>query len=146
MQHRISAGVIVEDAEGRVLVVHHVLSGRYDFWVAPGGGVQGTETLQQAAAREAREECGLDVDVGELLYIEELLQPELRLCKFWFSGRVVGGTLSTAAPEALAESITEAAWLARGEMEGKTVFPPELVARTRPAAPLHLGLREMAHC
>jgi 8-oxo-dGTP diphosphatase len=115
MQHRISAGVIVEH-DDRILVVRHVLPGRYDFWVAPGGGVQGSETLSAAAEREAREETGLNVEIGDLLYIEEFIQPGTRHCKFWFRARMVGGELTTAAQEAKAEYITEAAWLTREDI------------------------------
>ncbi len=37
-QHRISADAIVLQGE-RLLLVRHVVAGRYDFWVCPGGGV-----------------------------------------------------------------------------------------------------------
>lgn len=148
MHHRISAGAIVEDA-GRVLAVRHVRAGRYDFWVAPGGGVQGAEELIEAVVREVREECGLQVEPMRLAYIEELLSPDIRLVKFWFTARLLGGTLSAAAPEAQSEYITEAAWLSAQEMRERTVFPPVLAAAywtDRGAgfpAPIHLGLRRM---
>jgi ADP-ribose pyrophosphatase YjhB (NUDIX family) len=149
MNHRISVGVLVE-SEGRILVVRHVKAGAYDFWVAPGGGVQGDESLRQAAQREAREETGLDVEPLDLAYIEELMQPGLRHCKFWFTGRALGGTLSADAPEATAEHITEAAWLSREELQRVQVFPPVLLGRywqDRDAGfvqPVHLDLRTMA--
>lgn len=152
MRHRLSAGMFVEH-EGRVLMVRSVLPGRYDFWVAPGGGVQGTETLAEAATREVREETGLHVQAERLLYIEELFQPELRVCKFWFTGRLQGGTLNVTAAEARAEHITEAAWLTREALQARTVYPPVLqsrywddrgAARTQAdAGPIHLGLRAM---
>jgi ADP-ribose pyrophosphatase YjhB (NUDIX family) len=63
MRQRLSAGVIVEHND-RILLVRHVRPGIYDFWVAPGGGVQGTETLSAAAEREACEESGLTVGTG----------------------------------------------------------------------------------
>jgi N-acetylneuraminate synthase len=50
--------------------VRSVRPGRYDFWVAPGGGVEGLESLEDAARREAHEETGLDVTPERLLYIE----------------------------------------------------------------------------
>jgi 8-oxo-dGTP diphosphatase len=148
MQHRISAGALVEH-EGRMLVVRHVRAHKYDFWVAPGGGVQGTEALAIAAAREVREESGLEVEPGSLLYIEELTQPGLRHCKFWFGARLLGGKLSTGSPEARAEYIAEAAWLLPSELKDRTVFPPVLNGqywKDRPRhaqGPIHLGLRQM---
>lgn len=149
MQQRLSAGAIVEH-DGRILVVRHQRAGHYDFWVAPGGGVQGRESLQDAAVREVREETGLVVEAGEMLYIEELLQPDIRHCKFWFAGRLTGGALDATNPLATSEYIVEAAWLSRDEMTDKTVFPPVLTDRywrdrTRGSSgPGVLGLREMA--
>jgi 8-oxo-dGTP diphosphatase len=123
--HRISAGAIVEH-NGRVLVVRHHRPGRYDFWVCPGGGVQGDESLSVAAAREVREECGLEVRVSQLAYVEELINPECRHVKFWFAGQFVAGELSVAHPKAIAEHIVQAGWLSPSELEGKIVFPPVL--------------------
>lgn len=128
MAHRISAGAIIE-RDGRVLLVRHVKPGRYDFWVAPGGGVQPHETLEAAAAREVLEETGLRATVGPLLYIEDLESPERRVMKFWFAAEVAAGPLSTAHPEALAEHITQAAWLAPHEWAGRAVFPSFLQQR-----------------
>ena len=148
MQHRISAGVIVEQDE-RILLVRHLRPGRYDFWVAPGGGVQGHEQLPQAAAREAEEETGLVIEPSELLYIEEFTQPDIRHCKFWFRGHLRGGELCATGPDAVSEHIVEAAWLSRAELAGKKVFPPALVERywsdrAKPfSGPSYLGLRSM---
>ena len=123
--HRISAGILVAH-EGRVLVVNHRRAGHYDFWVAPGGGVQATETLEQAAAREALEETGLQVEVGPLRYVEEFYQPGVRYCKFWFLGRWVGGQLSALAPEAQAEHIVDARWMTPEDLASASCFPPFL--------------------
>jgi ADP-ribose pyrophosphatase YjhB (NUDIX family) len=148
MTHRLSAGVLVEDS-GHLLVVRHVKPGAYDFWVAPGGGVQAVESLHEAAQREACEETGLDVEPLVLAYIEELSQPEIRHCKFWFTGKVRGGNLSTAAPEAKSEHITEAEWLSKEQLQRVQLFPPVLLGRywqDREAgypAPVHLELRHM---
>ena len=126
--HRISAGAIVEH-QGRVLLVRHVLPGRYDFWVAPGGGVKGDESCEEAAAREALEETGLKVSVSQLLYVEDLVNPECRFVKFWFAAHLIAGALDVSHPEARAEHIVEAAWLAPEEFAGKVVFPQVLASR-----------------
>lgn len=149
MRHRISAGALVEE-DGRILVVRHVRPQFYDFWVAPGGGAKDEEELAAAAMREVREESGLDVAIGQLVYVEELLDPNTRHCKFWFTARLVGGALRTDYPAAVSEHIVEAAWLSRPEMEGRIVYPPVLAgrywedkARGFPGVG-HLGLRRMA--
>lgn len=122
MQHRIAAGVIVE-SEGRILLVRHRKAGAYDFWVAPGGGAEDGEDLYAAARREVLEECGLHVEPLKIAYIEEFSNPHTRECKIWFTGLLVGGSISSSAAEALREHIIDAAWLSRSEFEGKTVFP-----------------------
>ncbi|UTH75949.1 NUDIX domain-containing protein [Chromobacterium sp. IIBBL 290-4] len=148
MKHRIAAGAIVED-QGRVLMVRRCKPGAYDFWAAPGGGAIDDEALAEAAAREVREECGLRVEIGALLCIEEFASPETRECKFWFRGRLLGGEIDCGAEEATREHIVEAAWLSREDFVGKTVFPPMLLQddwREREqnlAAPRYVGLRRM---
>lgn len=128
MIHRISAGAIVV-RDDRVLLVRHALPGQYDFWVCPGGGALGDESLEEAAAREVREETGLEASIGRLLYVEELVHPEARHVKFWFAGEVASGEPDCSRPEAVAEWIVEARWLARPEFAGTTVFPPMLANR-----------------
>ena len=59
--------VIVRD--GRVVIVqrgHEPLKGQ---WSIPGGLLELGETLRQCAAREAREETGLEVEAGEVLEV-----------------------------------------------------------------------------
>lgn len=148
MKHRISAGAIVEN-EGRILMVRHRKAGEYDFWVAPGGGAEGDEDLHATAIREVFEECGLRIEPLQIAYIEEFTRPQTRECKVWFTGRLVGGSLNSSAPEAVREYIVEAAWLSPDEFAGKTVFPPMLQGeywRDKElgfAFPRYVGLREM---
>ena len=148
MLHRISAGAIVEH-DGRLLLVRHQRADKYDFWVAPGGGVKGDESLEATAEREAKEESGLEIRASKLIYIEELINPECRHVKFWFNASVLGGSLDVRHPDTVAEFIVQAAWLSPAELEDKTVFPPVLSGRywqDRAAgftAPVNLPLRQM---
>jgi 8-oxo-dGTP diphosphatase len=149
MKHRVAAGAIVEH-EGRILLVRHRKEGAYDFRVAPGGGAaEGTEDLRATARREVKEECGLDVEPGAVAYIEEFYSPHTRECKVWFTARLLGGTLGTAAPVAAREHIVGAAFLSPEEFGGKAVFPPMLLDeywRDKAegfAFPRYTGVREM---
>ncbi len=130
------------------MFVRHEIPGRYNFWVAPGGGVQGTETLAEAAERETFEETGLRVRAEKMLCIEEFHQPDMRHCKFWFSAQVISGTLDASNPLATAEHIKDVAWLSPAERAKETVFPNFLrTDQWRQAqhvgVPIHLGLRAM---
>jgi 8-oxo-dGTP diphosphatase len=149
MNHRIAAGVIVEHNE-RILLVRHCKPEAYDFWVAPGGGAEGDEDLRTAAKREVLEECGLNIEPQAIAYIEEFTNPNVRECKVWFTGKLLGGTLDVSRPEATREHIIEAAWLSRSEFEGKTIFPPMLAndywvdKNNGFAYPRYVGVRKMA--
>lgn len=53
--------------DGGVLLVQRAIEPGYGTWVFPGGYVDRGETLEAAAIREVKEECGLDVRLTRLL-------------------------------------------------------------------------------
>ena len=59
-------GVVMLDGRGRLLVIRRGHAPSAGRWSIPGGRVEPGETLEVAAVREAREETGLDVVVGEV--------------------------------------------------------------------------------
>jgi 8-oxo-dGTP diphosphatase len=65
------AGAVVRDASGRVLLVQRAHEPGRGLWAVPGGRLEPGEDARAAAAREVREETGLEVEVGaELLTVE----------------------------------------------------------------------------
>jgi 8-oxo-dGTP diphosphatase len=71
---RIDVAQALIERDGRVLLVHTVSpDGRIDRWGLPGGAREPRETLEETAVREAREETGLEIVVGELLALGEWL-------------------------------------------------------------------------
>lgn len=58
------ASIIVEDGKGWILMQQRSDDGT---WSYPGGRVEIDETVEDAARREVREECGLEVGQMELL-------------------------------------------------------------------------------
>lgn len=71
--------------EGRWLLLRHRGLGPLgELWLPPGGGVQLGEPLAEAIRREFNEECGLDVEVGELVYTGEYVEAPLHAIEFIF--------------------------------------------------------------
>lgn len=128
MIHRISCGALVV-RDGSILLVHHRQSDQHDFWVAPGGGVEGNEELARAAERETFEETGLHVMATRLAYIDEGWNEEQRILKFWFLADYMSGEIDVTGNPATGESITEAGWFALDALPQGHVFPEPL--RTR---------------
>lgn len=148
MAHRISAGVLALN-EGRILLVRHYRNDHHDFWVGPGGGVEGGEELPAAAERECLEETGLTVRVSRLAYVDELWSDTDRAIKFWFLADYVSGVIDVNANPADGESIVEAAWFTRDDLPEGHVFPDPVRTRfwddlaTGFPHPIKLPLRRM---
>ncbi|MGZ8513190.1 MAG: NUDIX domain-containing protein, partial [Candidatus Limnocylindria bacterium] len=102
------AHVLVEDDEGRILVVRSTYMG--PGWMLPGGRVERGETPHEAAERETQEETGLEVAVDRLLLVEAYRPKDV---SFVFGGRVMGGALAPQLGE-----IAEVGWLSREELAG----------------------------
>jgi ADP-ribose pyrophosphatase YjhB (NUDIX family) len=59
-------GILIEDDQ--ILLLNQDTDGPRT-WSLPGGKVEDGETLAEALVREMREETGVDVEVGRLLYL-----------------------------------------------------------------------------
>ena len=70
----VGVGAIIVD-QGRVLLARRGNPPRIGQWSLPGGVVELGETLRAAAEREALEETGLIVDVGEVIEVLDRIIP-----------------------------------------------------------------------
>ncbi len=57
--------VVVKD--GRILLIRRGKAPSYGIWSVPGGAVHLGESLRDAARREIREECGIEIDLTDVL-------------------------------------------------------------------------------
>lgn len=60
----VGAGAVVFDEDGRVLLVQRGRPPRVGQWGIPGGMLELGERLADAATREVREECSIEIAIG----------------------------------------------------------------------------------
>jgi ADP-ribose pyrophosphatase YjhB (NUDIX family) len=64
----VGVGVVVID-DDRILLVQRAGDPGRGLWAVPGGKVRFGESLRDAARREVEEATGLDVDIGDVVWV-----------------------------------------------------------------------------
>lgn len=120
--HIVSAGGIVEDGNGNILLV----KARDDGWVYPGGITEVGENLIDGVIREIKEESGIDATVSHLINIvsstglhkwyDGVTDVPTKVM-FDFACKAVGGALSTS------EETTDCRWVPKDEVLAYITLP-----------------------
>ena len=119
----VAAAVVIR--EGRVLLTRRAegqhLAGMWEF---PGGKLEEGESPEEALARECREECGIDVDVGEILDVTHHRFPEKDVLLLFYRCALRGG-------EVRHLEVADHAWVAPAELDRYPLPPADdrVVAR-----------------
>lgn len=87
---KIAVGTIIRSTDDRLILVRRAIEPGYGKWVFPGGYVDRGESLAEAAVREAREECGLDVRLDSLVNIYSYGRSPVIVV---YAATALGGTL-----------------------------------------------------
>lgn len=106
---RVGVFALVEDG-GRVLLARRRDSG---WWNLPGGGLEYGETVEEAVAREVREETGLAVRVQRLVGVYS--KPQTEEVVLTFACAVLSGEL------VVTEESTEFRWCGVGDLPEQTL-------------------------
>lgn len=62
----------------RILLIKRATPPSQGRWSVPGGVIELGETFNDAAKRELREECGIEIEVDKAFYVENLIVPDER--------------------------------------------------------------------
>jgi mutator protein MutT len=122
---------------GKVLLVRRGKQPGFGKWSIPGGMVELGETLQEAIQREVREECGIEIELADVVAVLERIIPQedhrvryhyvlIDFLGCWRSGEIQP-----------ASDILEARWADPSEMEAL-----EMTERTQQVVFEALGLAE----
>ncbi len=112
---KLVAAVIFE-LDGGIVLTQRAIDPGYGKWTFPGGFVDRGETAETAAKREAREEAGVELELGAIvgLYSYEDQVPVIAV----FSGRIIGGE-----PQPLDETMTTEVFPRDGLPWSEIAFP-----------------------
>lgn len=93
-KHIVSAAAIIVNDKNEIVLIKGPRRG----WEMPGGQVEEGESIRDAAIRETKEECGLDIVVTRFCGVFQNVNSSI--CNALFLGKAIGGELKTS-PESL---------------------------------------------
>jgi ADP-ribose pyrophosphatase YjhB (NUDIX family) len=133
----VGVAAVIEDASGRVLLVQRA-DGQFGagLWCIPCGYVEWGEELRDAAVREALEEAGVGVELGDVVQVAvNRHDPDRPTVGIWFSARLAD---PRAEPRAGDDAVA-VGWF-------DPAAPPPLAFRTDRPVLENLTTRRSANC
>ena len=118
MKITIAVGAVIEDEQGRILLVKHVPQ-RGGFWqgkwICPGGELEVRESIEEGIMREVKEEANLEIRLTTPVIpferiVKEGGETKLHVIYIDYLAKLVGGELKTGS------DVGEAIWVRKEEI------------------------------
>lgn len=127
MQNRVRA-IIIEN--NKLLTIKRIKKDE-TYWVLPGGGIEEDENEKKALERECKEELGVEVRVGELVFEDDFYWKDILEKVYFYKCEISKGQLGTGmGPEYEEDSKYEGSfdleWLDIEKLEDYDLRPIEL--------------------
>lgn len=85
--------IIIKDEN--ILLIRRVKNGA-EYWVFPGGGIEEGESYEQALKREAQEELGTQISIGDKFYEDRWQKsPTEEVVNTFYFCEITGGVVGT---------------------------------------------------
>lgn len=100
-----------------------------DFWYLPGGGLDDDEDIRTCAIREMKEETGLCIELGKLMYAQELHDQKTDTIhsEFMFLAKLKDGEIfDEGHQDKDPDGIAEAKWFSQSDIQEITAYPERL--------------------
>jgi 8-oxo-dGTP diphosphatase len=114
-----AGALIIED--GRMLLIRRGRGAYVGHWAVPGGRQRRGEKTREAAAREVREETGVVVEVGDMVWAGDILDdadpPAYHYTVVDFAATPIGGDLVAG------DDAAEARWVPLSEVRSLLLTP-----------------------
>jgi 8-oxo-dGTP diphosphatase len=105
-----TCGICIENHK-ILLIKHNSIIRNGSFYAPPGGGVNDGENAKSALKREFKEETGLEIEVGKLLFVNDFVKPPLHGIELFFEVKIVNGNLQIGSdPETQTQIIEDIGW------------------------------------
>lgn len=101
-------GMALIEHAGQLVLIRRAAAPLADYWAPPAGYVECGESVPEAVVREAEEECGLKIELGELIGVYS--QADVDVLIVAYAARSCGGQLRAG------DDASDVALFARGSL------------------------------
>ena len=121
-----AAGIVIKD--NRLLLMWRRNNAK-EYYVFPGGGVEPTETIEEAVIREIKEETSIDVAIKRLLYEHHYINDSSQyyyLCTYISGEPLLGDFNEKAEMTHSSDNIYKPMWVDTDKLHKLTIYPLEI--------------------